>query len=184
MNCLSVDRTTLPQAMTDLAKAHLRVYHARDDTLIGVYLAQAIDEVERRCNINLVPATFALDVPALVLVPCRTYPAQARWALPVNNVQAITLEDADGTDQSDAYAIEQADLGGSASSYLVGPPIPAAAWTMTADVGVDDPDDLAPAVLAVILRLVGAYYENREAPQAVVVDDFLGELAAVWRPTA
>lgn len=181
---LSVDRTALPMALLDLAKSHLRVRHDRDDTLVGVYIAQAVDEVERRCNINLNPATFALDLYALGPSTCAGWPVLARQALPVNNVQSFTLEDADGLDQSAPYAIEQADLGGSASAYLVGPAVPAAGWTMTADVGVDNGDDMAPAVLAVVLRLVGGYYENRESPAAVVVDEFAVEMAAVWRPYA
>jgi hypothetical protein len=194
MNAQTVDRTTLPTALLDLAKSHLRVRHTRDDTLIGVYIGQAIDEVERRCNINLNPAVFEIDVYALpccafpLTLPCVGWPAVARLALPVNNVHAFTLTDPDGVDQSDAYVIEQADLGGSAGAYLVGPALatapPAAAWTMTTDVGVDTADAISPAVLAVVLRLVGGYYENRESPSAVVVDDFQGELAAVWRPGA
>lgn len=181
---LSVDRAALPTAMLDLAKAHLRVRHDRDDTLVGVYIAQAIDEVERRCNINLNPAVFALDVYACVPMPCIGWPAVARLALPVNNIASFTLEDAEGIDQAGPYVIEQADLGGSAGAYLVGPVVPAAAWAMTADVGIDDPDAMSPAVLAVVLRLVGGYYENRESPAPLVVDEFAGELAAVWRPFA
>jgi len=184
VNQLSVDRVALPTALLDLAKEALRVRHDRDDVLIGVYLGQAIDLVERQGNININPATFALDLAQLVFVPCAGWPAQMRLALPVNNVTAFTLEDSAGVDQAANYAIEQADLGGSASSYLVGAPIPVAGWAMTVDCGIDDPDDLAPAVLAAILRLTGAYYENREAPSALVAEEFRAELAAVWRPAA
>jgi uncharacterized phiE125 gp8 family phage protein len=185
-NCLSVDRTALPTALLDLAKSHLRVRHTRDDVLIGVYLGQALDAVERMCNINLNPSTFALGLERCVLVPCADWPASMRLVLPVNNVTAFTLVDGEGVDQAGNYTIEQADLGGSASSYLVGPAIPAATpgWTMTADCGVDDPDQLSPAVLAAVLRLAGGYYENRESPAALIVDEYRLELAAVWRPTA
>ena len=187
MNALNVDRTTLPAALLDTAKLHLRVYHTRDDALIAQYLAMAIDEVERRCNINLNPAVFALEPVTLTPGPYAGWPGLARYALPVNNVHAFTLDDADGEDMADSYTIEQADLGGSAGAYLVGVPLVArtvAGWTMTVDVGLDTPDDLSPAVTAAVLRLTGGYYENRESPSAVVVDDFLGELTAVWRPNA
>ena len=130
-NLLTVDRTTLPQAMLDTAKAHLRVTHTRDDSLIAAYLAQAIDTVERQSNINVNPATFALQPPNAYPCPCVPYssagqpPGTARLPLPVNNVSAFTLVDGDGADQAASYSIEQADLGGSATSYLVGPAIPA-----------------------------------------------------------
>lgn len=181
---LAVDRTALPTDLLDLAKEHLRVRHVRDDVLIGVYLAQAIDAVERRCNINLNPATFSLDVYGCCCLPCVGWPAMARLALPVNNVQTFTLEDSQGIDQAADYAIEQADLGGSAGAYLVGPAVPVAGWAMTAEVGVETADDLSPAVLAVVLRLTGGYYENRESPAALVADEFAVELATVWRPAA
>jgi hypothetical protein len=181
MNLVSVDRLTLPTAMLATAKEHLRVRHDRDDALITQYLAMAISAVERRCNINVNPAVYALDAATLASGVCAGWPAVARYALPVNNVVAFTLEDADGVDQAVPYAIEQADLGGSATAYLVGPPS-LAAWAMTLDVGVDAPEAIDPAVAAAVLRLTGGYYENRESPSAVVVDDFLGELAAVWRP--
>jgi hypothetical protein len=188
-NLLSVDRAALPDALLDVAKDHLRVRHDRDDTLIRMYVAQAIDVVERKGSINLNPSTFAIDPCAL---PGVAWPAQlwmpagtmgVRLSLPVNNVEAFTVTDADGVDQSDAYEVEQADLGGSAQAYLVGPTI-AAGWAMTADVGVDDPDKLAPAVLAVVLRLVGGYYETRESASDLTDDTFVDELVAVWRPSA
>jgi hypothetical protein len=190
MNLVSVDRLTLPAAMLATAKEHLRVRHDRDDGLITQHLAMAISAVERRCNINVNPAVYALDAPALALAPLRPstallWPCAAspRYALPVNNVVGFTLLDADGVDQSAGYAIEQADLGGSAAAYLVGAyPLAAIGGVLTLDVGMDAPEQIDPAVAAAILRLTGGYYENRESPSAVVVDDFLGELAAVWRP--
>lgn len=182
---LSVDRAALPAALLDIAKSHLRVRHDRDDLLIGQHLAMAIDQVERRCNINLNPAVFTIDPLAVTSWPVGWWPANTRYVLPVNNVHDFTLLDGEGVDQSDGYAIEQADLGGSASAYLVGAPlISGAGWALTLEVGVDDPDALTPAVLAAVLRLTGGYYENRESPSAVVVGDFLGELASVWRPSA
>jgi hypothetical protein len=184
MNQLTVDRTTLAAALLDAAKAQCRVTHGRDDVLIQQYVAQAIEAVERRCSINLNPALFELDLFTLEALPCVGWPGRCRLALPVNNVHAFTLKDADGIDQADLYTIEQGDLGGSAAAYLVGPAVVAADWAMTVDVGVDTTELLSPAVAAVVLRLTGGYYENRESPSALVVDDFLGELASIWRPSA
>jgi Phage gp6-like head-tail connector protein len=192
MNQTSVDRTSLPAALLDLAKSHLRVRHTRDDALILQYLAQAIEQVERRCSINLNPASVII-VPAEDCCTPWSAPPVMRWRLPVNNVQTFTLLDADGVDHANDYGVEQADLNGAHAAYLVGSPFGAPDWTFEATVGVlyapphippFEPTDLAPAVLAAVLRLTGAYYENREAFGALTADDFLGELAAVWSPSA
>jgi uncharacterized phiE125 gp8 family phage protein len=193
MNLLTVDRAALPAALLSLAKDHCRVRHTRDDALIRQYIAQAIDAIERRCSINLNPATFALDLYVRAWPLCATAPAYVvppmRWPLPVNNVLSFTLVDTNDVDQSAPYTIEQADIGGSAAAYLVGPNIPAAGWKMTLDVGIDVPaapalPAMAPAVQAAVLRLVGGYYETRESAVALVIDEFIPELAPVWRPSA
>ncbi len=190
MNCLDVDRQVLPAALLETAKSHLRVRHGRDDLLIQTYLAQAIDAVERRCSINLNMADFELEIHHLDATPCVALPEHVRLALPVNNVRSFTLADGDGVDQSISYAVEQSDIGGAGQAYLVGPPVTGSDWLMTATVGLDVPvptevpPNLAPAVLAVLLRLTAGYYENRESSSALAADDFLGELIAIWRPSA
>jgi hypothetical protein len=35
-----------------------------------------------------------------------------------------------------------------------------------------------------VLRLVGGYYEAREAGVAITVDEFAPELVALWNPSA
>lgn len=191
MNCLDVDRSSLPAALLELAKSHQRVRHGRDDLLIQTYLAQALEVVERRCSINLNPADFEIEVHHLQAVPCAVPPPHVRLVLPVNNVRTFTLADAEGVDQSLNYTVEQADLGGTAAAYLVGPAMhDSGNWVMTAAVGIDaaTPEDaatqLAPAVLSAVLRLAAAYYENRESTSGVLVGDFLAELTAIWRPGA
>jgi uncharacterized phiE125 gp8 family phage protein len=191
MNCLDVDRSSLPAALLDLAKQHLRVRHSRDDLLIQTYVGQAIDAIERRCSINLNPADFELEVHHLDAMPCEALPEHMQLALPVNNVRTFTLTDGDGVDQSVSYAIEQSDLGGSGQAWLVGPPITEDDWLMTAAVGIEvatgsppPAPDIAPAVLAAVLRMTGGYYENRESSAALAVDDYLNELIPIWRPSA
>jgi uncharacterized phiE125 gp8 family phage protein len=183
MNQLSVDRATLPAAMLDLAKTHLRVSHARDDALITSYLAMALATVERRCSINLNEATFDIDLHHLETTCCKPVPTHVRIALPVNNVDTFTVIDGGGADQSADYVVEQSDIDGTGTAYLVGPPITALDWTMLVDVGMPDADTMSPDVLAVVLRIVAAYYENRESSSPVFVDDFASELLSIWRPT-
>jgi hypothetical protein len=56
--------------------------------------------------------------------------------------------------------------------------------TLTLDVGVEAPEDMAPPFFSLIARLAGSQYENREANIGLMADDFGDELIALWRPTA
>jgi uncharacterized phiE125 gp8 family phage protein len=183
MNRLQIDRSTLPDALLPLAKEHLRVRFTRDDGLITSLVSDAIDAVERRCSLNLFRATYALRLDA-----CRQqYRCDAtdlmRYELPVNNVVAVTVTDGAAVDWSTFYEIEQADFGGAGAAWIVGPSMSGAGWMAEVDCGVDDPDDLAPAVRVAVLRLAAAYYEARESFVTVVDTDYLGELLSIWRPS-
>jgi uncharacterized phiE125 gp8 family phage protein len=181
--CTSVDRETLPDALLDLAKSHARVSHTRDDALITQYVAQAIDQVERRCSINLNPASYTVVLD--VLAPCAVLPTgPVRVRLPVNNVGEFLVLDADASDVSAGYTVEQADLGGALPAYLVGAAPTVPGWQLQAQVGVEAPEDLSPAITAAVLRLAAAYYENREASVALTMDEFAPELVAIWNPSA
>jgi len=183
VNLLLVDRTTLPTALLPQAKEHMRVRHIRDDTLITTYLAMGIAAVERRCNIKLNPATYAVDGFELRLDACNHSTNRYRYRLPVNNVSAISdLIQSGGADQAASYSVEQSDAGGSGNSYIVGPSLYGFGWSLQVEAGVDDPAEIDPAVLSCIYRIAAAYYEARETNAPVFVDDFTSELVAAWRP--
>jgi hypothetical protein len=183
VNLISVDRTTLPAALLPEAKEHMRVRHVRDDTLIATYLSMAIAAVERRGNINLNPATYEIDGFELRLDDCNHAAGAFRYRLPVNNVSAISdLIQSGGTDQAGQYTVTQSDAGGSGNSYITGPSLYGYGWTLKAEVGIDDPLELDPAVLSCLYRIAAAYYEARESNAPVFVDDFTSELLQVWRP--
>ena len=183
MNLIAVDRTTLPAALLIEAKEHMRVRHDRDDSLISTYLGMAIAAVERRCNIRLNPSTYEIDGFELRLDSCDHAANAFRYRLPVNNVQTITdLTQSGGPDQAAQYTVTQSDAGGSGNSYITGPSLYGLGWTLTAEVGIDDPADLDPAVLSCLYRIAAAYYESRETNAPVFVDDFTSELLQVWRP--
>ena len=183
MNLITVDRTTLPAALLIEAKEHMRVRHARDDSLISTYLGMAIAAVERRCNIRLNPATYEIDGFELRLESCSHAENRFAYRLPVNNVQAITdLIQSGGPDQAAQYTVTQSDAGGSGNSFITGPSLYGNGWTLKAEVGIDDPLELDPAVMSCLYRIAGAYYESRESNAPVFVDDFTSELVSVWRP--
>jgi hypothetical protein len=180
VNRLSVDREALPAELLTLAKAQMRVEHTRDDALITQHLKDAINAVERRCNININPATFALRDWCWMWVPWRA-PYYAA-PLPVNNVVSIVSLINGGTDVAADYLIEQAHFGGNAEAFIVGPMLHTSEPVLTVEVGMDTADQLEPAVSSVVLRITAAYYESRESTAAVYIDDFASELAATWRP--
>jgi len=191
---VSVDRQVLPDLLLDQIKAHMRVEHARDDALIRVYIAAAVGLIESKCNVNLDPAEYVVTGDELRHSPT-TYAwrgGAARWTLPQNNVRAFTMHDSSATDAADIsaeFTLWNADFGGSASSYLVGAAtstaraVPSQA-VLALEVGILDADDLAPGFFALIARLSGSMYENREASSALWADTFADELVALWRPSA
>lgn len=184
MNRITVDRTALPLLLLPKAKAQARVEHTRDDELITDQLAQAINAVERRCNININPAQYSLLSCELGLWYAHAGSA-IRGPLPVNNVlQIVSLAPPGGADQAADYTIVQAEYGGNAAAYLSGPSAFDGDWTLVVDVGMATDTELEPAVTAAILRIAAAYYEARESSSPVFVDDFLSELVSVWRPSA
>ena len=172
MTRMTVDRDVLPVALLALAKSQMRVEHNRDDVLITEQLRAAIVGVERRCSININPAQFAFEGCDIT----------ATGRLPVNNVSAIVSLFSGGVDVSSNYGIKQDEMGGNAHAYLVGPTLNSNDAVLVVDVGMQTVDAIDPAITAAVLRITAAYYENRETFAPVFVDDFLGELIAIWRP--
>jgi hypothetical protein len=192
---VSVDRQVLPDLLLDQIKAHMRVEHARDDALIRVYIAAAVGLIESKCNVNLDPAEYVVTGDEVHQSPTQVAwrGGAARWTLPQHNVRSFTMQDSsafDAADITDDYTLWNADFGGSASSYLVsvgvGPSwrnVPSQA-VLELQVGILDAADLAPGFFALIARLSGSMYENREASSALWADTFADELVALWRPSA
>jgi hypothetical protein len=184
----TIDRDVLPVALLDAMKAHMRVDHARDDDLIKTYIAAAIGLVEHKCNVSLDPATYIASADELTVSTVRV--REAALVLPLNNVRAVTIDDGatPPTDLSDAFTLWNPDFGGNGASYLVAAtvnaPTPRTDWVLELTVGIEDPDTLAPAFFALIARLAGSLYENREASVALWASTWDSELAAFWRPSA
>lgn len=191
-NRTEVDFALLPGLLLDLQKQHSRVVHARDDDLIKRYVAMAIGIVERRGNINLVPATYnsaGASVAQSIGYPCCWCAQFSSWGylLPFNNVREAHLLDATPADVTGAWTVAQQEFGANRDAYLLHPApamaIPAGI-TLELDIGLETPDDFDPVVLAVVLRIAASLYEYREADLALTEDTFAPELAQVWRPTA
>jgi hypothetical protein len=180
---LTVDRDALPALLLPEVKAQMRVRHARDDGLISTHIAMAISAVERKGNVSINPAEYEIAIHHLRGCAYPGSSESVRWRLPVNNAtEIVSLKDAAGVDAAAAYSLEQADQGGNADSYLVGPPIYGSGYSLRVKVGMATTAAIDRALLSLVYRISGAYYEARESFSPVYVDDFMGELVAAWRP--
>lgn len=190
MQRTAVDTTKIPTALLPRIKEHLRVRHTRDDALIADYIAAAVGLLERGCNVSLDPATY-IGTTSHGVAWCAHYPttpAQHAYSLPLNNVRTAKINDGatPPNDYTGDYEVWNADFGGNGSSFLVGTGgrLLAPGWVIELDVGLDDPAKLAPAFFALIARMTGSLYENREAASALWADTWKAELIALWRPSA
>jgi hypothetical protein len=188
---VSVDRAVLPDALLDDIKAHVRVEFARDDALLRTYTAAAIGMVEAKCNVSLNPAEYVVTADELTESGSRWNFAGAsgRWTLPLNNVRDFTVVASTALDAEDlttGFQLWGPDFGGNASSFLVALGAQALPTTaiLTLEVGLEDAADLAPGFFALIARLAGSMYENREASTALWASTFAEEMGALWRPGA
>jgi hypothetical protein len=185
---VTIDRTTLPEALVALAKSQSRITTTLDDAYVTELLGQAIDDVERLANSNLFDATYTATVDPQIWCPWWCPAPGFTWntadqvavTLPVNNVRSFTAVDADSNDLSASYSITQTEPGGVGRTLLWGPLPQAGASTITFTFtcGVTDPADLVPSVRRGILRRFAALYENREAPLDITDPDSVG----LWRP--
>lgn len=135
------------------AKAHLRVTHTDEDTLIGALRDAAISHVERISGVPLAPSEYRWTMAwfcAAVALPVH----------PVTLLGEITYHDELG----DAATYTGARLVDGAVFPMVGESWPDAngyaAVTFTA--GLTDASE-APGLLAAVMLMLGHLYANREA---------------------
>ena len=172
------DWTTLPAAMLNMTKQHLRVDFPDDDTVITDQLAQSIGLCENFWGLSIFSA-------AVDWTPEPT--GQSRYQCPVQPVSAFTVT-AGGSNVSTDYELQQTSLTGPV--FLArsdGSAFPDdAEVTLTAGYAV--PAALPPPMRAGILRVAGMLYEHRESVSVIGpeqmpfwLNDMLGGL---WIPRA
>ena len=173
----SVDHTTLPAAMLEMTKKHLRVDVDEDDELITEYLAWAIGYGQNFWGLQI----FGAEVDFIPDGGAATY------ACPVQPVSAFTAADVDG-DVSADYALESASLTEPAWLVRVDGDVFPADVTFSLTAGYAALADMNPAVRGGILRIAATMYEHRETITTESIDqvpywlnDMLGGL---WVPRA
>lgn len=175
----SIDRDTLPAALLDLAKLHLRVTFADDDETITQYLRWAIAYFEQFSGWRV----FAAQVSWLPDITLTDWYYQC----PVQPVASFIVM-SEGTDVSSQYALQASEP--VAPVYLVHSdctPWPGdAAVSLVA--GYADPDDIEPNALGDILRITGTLYEHRESVSVLGPEQMLfwmnDLLSGTWIPRA
>lgn len=178
---LTPNWTALPAALLPIAKEQLRIDFTDDDASITRMIGWAIGYFENFTSLTIFSGSVAWSPPldtGLSMYQC-----------PVRPVVSFTVSSvAGGGDVSSQYKlvanslIEPVYLQRSDGSAFHGD----AAITLT--VGFTDPAKLAPSVMATIMRITAAQYENRESISAITVDQipfWLNDLMiGHWVPVA
>lgn len=151
----SAVETVLPLATL---KAHLRVDHATENAMLGIYAGAAVRAIEARLGRSLGPATYTLTIGTVPPVIDITIPN-------VSAVEAMTIIDRDGVEQTIA-ANDRVLVAGDVLSTVepadgVTWPVAASVWnacelTVTAGFGAL-PDDIK----AALLLTATAFYRGR-----------------------
>jgi uncharacterized phiE125 gp8 family phage protein len=159
---LSIDRTTLPQAMLSLAKQQMRVDHDEDDQIIVHKLAHAINLVELVTSFSVSKAVWTWTPGVL---------NGESEQIPVMRVSSWTAKDGNGVDITSSYALEgDINPDSIALQYLTGPTGSTVEPTVTLNTGFATLNDMPPAMLDVILRIAAYLYEWREIQNIPGVD--------------
>jgi uncharacterized phiE125 gp8 family phage protein len=156
----SIDSTSLPDAMLDMAKKHMRVDFADDDDSITEYIAWSIGYLENVWGLQVFSGevTFMPDG-GTATVQCPVQPVSPTF----------TAADAGGDVTAD-YVLRTTSL--AAPVWLAradGGVIPAGV-TFTMAAGYEDPADMHPSVRGNILRVAATMYEHRESITTLTLD--------------
>ncbi|MES2135689.1 MAG: head-tail connector protein [Pseudomonadota bacterium] len=149
------------QAVTlAMAKAHLRVETADDDTLIAAYLASAIDQVERHISKRLTPTIERQRI--------RGFPSDSRgvplFMGPAQEILAVAYLDADAVEQAlvDFRLVEGANGVLMAAAGTVFPVTLGGAGSAWVDyVAGYAPGEMPAAIVGAVLMLVAWQYSDR-----------------------
>lgn len=176
-----IDYLTLPTALLDVAKQHLRVDFDDDDQIITRYIASAIDHLEQFSGWRINPASVAWSP---VLTDAYAY------ATPLKPIGSHTVMAGDPpqVDVSTDYVIVADSM--IMPWYLMRKdktPFHADA-TITLVAGFTDIVKIPPRINDVILRITGTLYENRESvtqPAFLQLPSWWNDvLSGIWIPRA
>jgi uncharacterized phiE125 gp8 family phage protein len=148
------------------AKAHLRVDHDAEDTLISMLIGAAREYVEQGAARALMPQTWRLSLESL---PGGRCPIELPLP-PLRSVESITYQDDDGAEQTLDDALYLVDTDDEPGKVL---PVYDGEWPdgrcdvnavkVTYIAGYEDADHVPKRAKQAILLLVGHWFENREA---------------------
>jgi hypothetical protein len=181
MTRTNIDRDTLPEAMLDIAKTHMRVEFARDDDYITLCVKRAIDFFERTTGLTVFGATYDWS-PTLGL----TVDGQTVYKLPFQPEPSFTVMDGaiNISNQFKIVATGSPDEFGPRGFVSLNGPINPA-YVVKIEAGYDDPDEMPPGILSFVLEAASWFYEYREAgpmPGADGVPYLNQLLTAYWVP--
>jgi len=171
MAIVSVQNTETPDFSTVIStadlKAHLRVTHSDEDSIINSYRTAACQFVENYCNTRLTDhtvnfyANYFSSVIELTLAPC----------IRVNNVKYSTAKGAALTTLSSTQYYTETNRNPAVIKFMTAPSVNTddiAPIVINADIGYST----APEALVQAVRfLVSHYYENRQAAEVAKIKE-------------
>lgn len=189
LDIVTRDMTTLPTALLDTAKKHMRVNFTDDDALIQGYVAAAIEYFEVFSGLTIFDSEAGWTPDAAF---DHWDAANQAVRCPIQPIREWVADD-DGTDVTANYAITGATSGAirgggvyltsttGTSQSMIG-----AGITFAIIAGYDDASKIPPSILNLILRSAARLYEDRESTTEIsmaTVPDWMFELfAGNWIP--
>lgn len=176
---ISRDTTSLPSALLERVKAHLRVAHCEDDELVQDMIAAVIEVMEAQDDCSIFATTYKWT-PDAIEFGCSGNLAQ----VPVSPVGLWTAAaDPAATDVTASYSLYTNGVFGAAQYYLSG--LPAAGLVLTIGSGFTV-DSLPAAKRLDIGKGVSTVYEYRDilTPSNLsVMPGWLADrICGNWRP--
>ena len=184
---VSVNQTYLAINMLAFCKAHLRIEHDRDDTLIESYIRRAIAKLERQSGIAIFESRYVFEFDHdhhSGLIHHRR--SKRLLPIPIKPWRSLEIYDDAGNDITPQFKLhgDTTQLG-YGESYIELNNSSNSIFSVTAIAGYDSPDELPPQLEGIILRLAGHYYENRESTLIGVsystYSDFEQDVLELWQ---
>jgi len=152
-----LDATSLPAAMLDRTKKHLRIGFSDDDDSITEYLAWAIGYLENFYDLQIFSGKVSFTPDG----------GTAKVQCPIQPV-STTFTAADASDEVTAeYALQITGLTTPVWLSRVDKGVIPAGVTFTMAAGYEDPADMHPGLRGNIVRVAATLYEYRESVTAL-----------------
>jgi len=172
---LNKDRTTLVDELFDAFKLHLRILHDVEDASIRLYLAGAIDGIERYAGNDIFLSQYSVFYPEKSVYEGGSTPSS--WYCGKWDISGMTIINSAGVDVTGDYTIDT--LHGMVYPHPLNKQI-------TFYAGFATEADMPPHLKTIIFRYGAHLFENRESVRVgepkMLPDWVQYAMASIWKP--